>query len=420
LGAPDRDRLVRRSTALLAATQAFLWAGAGIFATFGSLSVHALFGGAASVGFLIAVFWVSAGAGAPLAGRVMDRLGRRPGLAAGHLLIAASGVAAAVSVGSGSGAGLLLSAIPMGLGAGAALLARVAVADMYPPERRARAIGLMVAAGTIGAVGGPFLASWVHGVAEGRGVAEPLAAPWMLLPVFGAAALLAVLGLRPDPRELAISGPSRVARPSAGRVLRLRPGIVAAAAIGASQPVMTTFMGVSPVVLSGHGAGAGAISAVVSGHLAGMLAFSPAIGVVLDRWGRRRGLLVGLGITAGGVLLTALPTATPVVGLGLFVVGLGWSVAYLGSTSVVTDLTQPAERAGALGLIDLVTALSSAVGVLGGAALLQATSFPTLAVVALVLLMVPALLLLPLREPAPGRWDTGAAVGQAAPERGVA
>jgi MFS family permease len=90
--------------------------------------------------------------------------------------------------------------------------------------------------------------------------------------------------------------------------------------------------------------------------------------------------------------------------VGLFVVGLGWSVAYLGSTSVVSDLTQPAERAGALGLIDLVTALSSALGVLGGAALLQATSFPTLAVVALALLVIPGALLLPLREPAPGRW----------------
>jgi MFS family permease len=365
------------------------------------------------VGFLIAVFWVSAGAGAPLAGRLMDRFGRRSGLAAGHALIALSGIAAAVSVGSGSGVGLLLSAVPMGLGAGAALLARVAVADMHPPERRARAIGLMVAAGTIGAVGGPFLGSWIHDIAEGRGVAQPLAAPWLLLPVVGASALLLVLALRPDPRELAVAGPTRVARPSASRILRLRPGIVAAAAIGATQPVMTTFMGVAPVVLGDHGSGAPAISAVVSGHLAGMLAFSPAIGVVLDRWGRRAGLMAGLGLTAGGVLLTAIPTAAPVVGVGLFVVGLGWSVAYLGSTSVVSDLTQPAERAGALGLIDLVTALSSAVGVLGGAALLQASTFPTLAIVALALLVVPAALLLPLREPAPGRWDAASAVGEA-------
>ncbi len=360
------------------------------------------------MGFLIAVFWVAAGAGAPLAGRLMDRFGRRLGLAAGHVLIGVSGAAAAISVGSGSRVGLLLSAVPMGLGTGAALLARVAVADMYPPERRARAIGLMVAAGTIGAVGGPFFGGWIHSVAEARGVAQPLAAPWLILPVVATASLLAVIALRPDPRELAVSGPSRVARPSAGRILRLRPGIVAATAIAVTQPVMTTFMGVAPVVLSDHGTGAAAISAVVSGHLAGMLAFSPAIGVVLDRWGRRRGMIAGLGITAGGVLLTAIPSATPIVGVGLFVVGLGWSVAYLGSTSVVSDLTQPGERAGALGLIDLVTALSSALGVLGGAALLQATSFPTLAVVALALLLVPAGLLLPLREPAPGRWDAAA------------
>lgn len=306
-----------------------------------------------------------------------------------------------------------MAAIPMGLGAGAALLARVAVADMHPPERRARAIGLLVAAGTIGAVGGPFLGGWIHDIAEGRGMAQPLAAPWLLLPVLATACLLLLVALRPDPRDLAISVPTRVARPSAGRVFRLRPGIVAVAAIAATQPVMTTFMGVAPVVLSDHGTGAGAISAVVSGHLAGMLAFSPAIGVVLDRWGRRRGLLFGLAVSAMGVLLTALSTSTPIIGLGLFVVGLGWSVAYLGSTSVVSDLTQPGERAGALGLVDLVTAFSSALGVLGGAALLQATSFPTVAVAALALLVVPAALLVPLREPAPGRWDAAAVVPRA-------
>ncbi|HET6770645.1 MAG TPA: MFS transporter, partial [Actinomycetota bacterium] len=387
--APDRDRLVRRSTLILSATQALAWAGAGVFATFGALSVEHLFGGEASVGFFIATFWVSAAVGAPVAGRLMDRFGRRPGLAAGHGLITVSGLAAAASVASGSGAALVASAVPMGLGASAALLARVAVADMHPPESRARAVGLMVAAGTIGAVGGPVLGGFVHGLAEGRGVAEPLGVPWLLLPVFGLACLLLLAMLRPDPRDLAVARPTVVARPSAGRIFRLRPGIVAVATIGATQPVMTTFMGLSAVVLSDHGVGEGAISAVVSGHLAGMLAFSPVIGVALDRWGRRTGLIVGLAITAIGVPVTAIPTDPAAVGVGLFLVGVGWSVAYLGSTTVVSDLTEPAERAGALGLTDLVAAVASALGVLGGAALLQATSFPTLGVVALVLLMIP-------------------------------
>jgi MFS family permease len=397
--------LVRRSTIILSATQALAWAGAGVFATFGALSVEHLFGGEASVGFFIASFWVSAAIGAPLAGRLMDRSGRRPGLAAGHGLIAVSGLAAAASVASGSGAALVASAVPMGLGASAALLARVAVADMHPPETRARAVGLMVAAGTIGAVGGPVLGGVVHGVAEARGFAEPLAAPWLLLPVFGLSCVLLISVLRPDPRDLAVATPTPVGRPSAARVFRVRPGIVAVATIGATQPVMTTFMGLSAVVLSSHGVGEGAISAVVSGHLAGMLAFSPAIGAALDRWGRRTGLIVGLAITAIGVPLTAIPTGAAAIGVGLFLVGVGWSVAYLGSTTVVSDLTEPVERAGALGLTDLVAAIASAVGVLGGAALLQATSFPTLAIVALALLAVPGALLLPLREPAPGRWE---------------
>src|SRR5207253_10977303 len=40
-------------------------------------------------------------------------------------------------------------------GSGAALLARAAVADMYPIERRGVAVGFLLAAGTVGAIVGP-------------------------------------------------------------------------------------------------------------------------------------------------------------------------------------------------------------------------------------------------------------------------
>jgi MFS family permease len=79
---------------------------------------------------------------------------------------------------------------------------------------------------------------------------------------------------------------------------------------------------------------------------------------------------------------------------------VGWSAAYLGSTAVVSDLATPVERAGALGLTDLMASLAAAIGVLSGAAVLEAAGLPTLVMAALVLVTATASLIAVLREPA--------------------
>jgi MFS family permease len=144
-----------------------------------------------------------------------------------------------------------------------------------------------------------------------------------------------------------------------------------------------------------------------------MFALSPVIGAVLDRWGRRSGLLAGVILSASGVALGLVSTATAVATGALFLIGVGWSAAYLGSTAVVSDLAAASERAGALGLSDLVAATAAAVGVLGGAALLEAAGYGALSIVALGLLIFPAALLVPLRERAPGAWGEAVVGGGA-------
>jgi MFS family permease len=64
----------------------------------------------------------------------MDRRGRRPGLVAGYVLLAVSGLVAFSATVLGSFTVLLVSGVMRGLGAGAALLGRAAVADMHPPS----------------------------------------------------------------------------------------------------------------------------------------------------------------------------------------------------------------------------------------------------------------------------------------------
>jgi MFS family permease len=354
-------------------------------AAFGPISVFDLSGRASLAAVLFGVYSLSVAAGARLSGRFMDRAGRRPGLAAGYVALAIGGAGAAVAVGSGSALALIVAAAVIGAGAGTALLGRAAVADMYPPERRGRAVGLVLVAGTVGAVGGPPLAGLVHAAARSAGVGQPLIVPWALVPVLAAVGLVLVLALRPDPRDLAARSAAAVTRRPL-EVLKARPAAAAVATIAAVQVVMVTFMSVIPVVLHSHHAGELTVSIVVSLHLAGMFALSSVIGGALDRWGRRAGLAGGLGLSAVGVLLSLGQGTTVLPAAGLVLIGVGWSMGYVASTAVVSDEAAPPERAGALGLMDLVASVSAAAGVVSGAALLQAAGFVVLGVAALVLL----------------------------------
>jgi MFS family permease len=395
--------MVARNTRLLATAQVALWGALGAVATFAPISAFELSGRESSAALLFGLYSLALAAGARIAGQFMDRAGRRPGLAGGYVVLGLGGAAAAFSVASASTTGLLVSAVIMGGGAGTALLGRAAVADMYPPDRRGRAVGRLLVAGTIGAVGGPPLAGAIHSLAGRAGVETPLVVPWLLVPVVAAVALALILSMRPDPRELAVGGEvaSGARRPI--DILRLRPARAALASIVTVQVVMVTFMSVIPVVLHSHGSTEIAISLVISLHLAGMFAFSSVVGAALDRWGRRPGLLVGIALTVAGVLLALPEGSTILPSAGLLLIGVGWSFSYIGSTAAISDLAGPTERAGALGLMDLVAALAAATGVLSGAALLQVTGFLALGTAALALLVIPIALLAARGHVAAGR-----------------
>jgi MFS family permease len=95
--AAERVRLVRRNVALLVAAQSMAWTALPIFATVGPIAAFELSGHERSVGIIVALYGLAEAGGALIAGRVMDRLGRRVGLAAGYALLAVGGGGAAWS-----------------------------------------------------------------------------------------------------------------------------------------------------------------------------------------------------------------------------------------------------------------------------------------------------------------------------------
>lgn len=396
----ERDRLVRRNTILLAFAQGFVQTTFPVMLVIGGPAASRLTGRDGAAGLLWGLYFLAAAAGAVLIGRWMDRVGRRPGLILSYLLVGVASAAAAVSIRAGSFAGLMASTIPFGVALGGANLARGAVADMYPAERRGRAVGILLAAGTIGAVGSPLLAAVIE---EAAGEGSVL--PWVV-PIAGAfGALLCALAVRPDPRDLAVVEPSfERARGRSPRDLLRVPTFRTAVLAGAvGQMAMVGVMGVTPTALDHAHHGGTTISLVISSHIAGMFAFAPLIGRWMDRVGRRAALIAGCITSIAGALLSATEANAFVIGVGLLAIGLGWSATFLGATALISDITAPNERAGALGFTDLLVSLTSAAAGLTGGVVLEAAGYGPLGVGLAVLVAAALILVARLREPAPIR-----------------
>jgi MFS family permease len=234
------------------------------------------------------------GLGALVLTQVMSRRGRRVGLLVGYLS-AAVGTAitlTAVLIADGILA-LCLGMTLLGLGNAAAQLSRYAAADLYPPDRRGFAIGTVVWAAAIGAVGALLLLG-PSGALAARLGRTTLAGPFLLAVVASSLAVLAAAGAPrgPVPATALSAAPVRT-------LIRTPTARSAFAVLATAQLVMVAVMTAAPLEMHHHGAGLGPVGTVLSAHTLGMFAFSPLTGRLLDQFGARAVMLAGLA-TLGG------------------------------------------------------------------------------------------------------------------------
>lgn len=129
---------------------------------------------------------------------------------------------------------------------------------------------------------------------------------------------------------------------------------------------MVSVMSMTPVALGHHGVGIELIGLVISGHIAGMYAFSPLMGRLADR-GRLP--VIGLCVALLGLAALLAGTAGESHGrtaAGLFVLGLGWSAGLVAGSALLTDAVPQAARPAVQGLSDLT--MNAAAGIGGAAA----------------------------------------------------
>ncbi|WSF21858.1 MFS transporter [Streptomyces sp. NBC_01353] len=338
----------------------------------------------------------------PLAS-LMGSRGRRPGLVLAYLVGALGAGVVVLGAVVDNFPLLLAGLVGFGAGSSANLAARFAAADLAEPDRRGRAISTVVWATTIGAVLGPNVAAPAGESVAGVGI-PATAGPFVWAAgVFLVAAVVVALLLRPDPllTARALSGAEENEAAAEGRSLRAGMRAVressrarlALVTVAVSHTAMVSIMSMTPVALSHHGAGIQLIGLVISGHIAGMYAFSPVMGWLSDRLGRLTVIGLAVGLLSVAALLAG--TAGPSHGqtaAGLFVLGLGWSAGLVSGSALLTDSVPQAARAAVQGLSDFTMNTAAGVGGLAAGLIVARAGYGWLNLVGACLLLPMAAL----------------------------
>jgi MFS family permease len=363
-------------------------------------------GGSAWAGVPSATILVGSALAAPLWGRAFDRIGRRAGLAVGLVV----GVLGAII----SGLAVILAHLPMfllglvliGVTGAAVGLSRFAAGEVHPPEMRARAISLVVLGGAVGAIAGPLLVA-PSGLAAAQAGWNELAGPYAAaLLLYGVAAAIVFLWLRPDPlhlgRDVAAAYGNEAVRDEPARpiseILRVRAAFLSVAAMTLGQMVMVMVMVMTSVHMREHQHALGSISLVIGAHTFGMFAFSVVSGRLADRHGRLPVIGVGSATLVLACLAAPLSTSVLPLAISLFSLGLGWNFCYVGGSALLADQLRPSEAARTQGFNDLLVGGASAVGSLASGIVFAAVGYTALAAVGAALALIPLALTIAWRR----------------------
>lgn len=156
---------------------------------------------------------------------------------------------------------------------------------------------------------------------------------------------------------------------------------------------MVSVMVMTPVHMSHEGAALHVVGLVISVHVTGMFALSPVVGWLTDRVGRVPVVLLGQGFLVAAVVVagTAAGNAHRVLGLGLLLLGLGWSCALVAGSTLLSESVAEAVRPGVQGAADFVMGICGAAGGALAGVVVSGAGYGTLNALAGVL-VVPVLL----------------------------
>jgi MFS transporter, DHA1 family, tetracycline resistance protein len=307
------------------------------------------------VGLMFASFSVAQMVFAPILGRISDKVGRKPvivfsliGTAVGSFV---TGAAGALWV-------LFLGRILDGASGASVAVAQGAVADIAPPEQRARLMGMLGAAFGVGFVVGPALG----GLAALGGPHVPFYLAGTIAAVNAIAAIIRLPETKPDTSHITEKHQRGTA---------LSPALKRFALVGFLS--MLGFAGFEATFSIwgekqfGFTEGSASIVFVFVGVTL-VAVQGGLIGPLTQRLGSRKLLRIGLSLVAVGLLLLGLSNTWPLLFVALFLLSLGQGMSGPSGSALVAELAPVERRGEAIGYQQSTAAFGRVVGpVMAGA-----------------------------------------------------
>lgn len=231
---------------------------------------------------------------------------------------------------------------------------------------------MVVWGSTVGAIAGPNLMEPSGNFAQWLGLPR-LVGPYILA-IFTLilATLVISLFLKPDPYLTAIkllpSSAQNQAKTSTVATLKIIAktphALFAIGSIAIGHVVMVSVMVMTPVHMAHVKDTLTIIGIVISVHVAGMYALSPLVGYLSDSIGRKRVIQLGVVILLSAAFIAGRSPGKHALslGVGLFLLGLGWSCTLIAGSALLSESVSEAMLPSTQGASDLIMNLMGAVG----------------------------------------------------------
>ncbi|MFT4275545.1 MAG: MFS transporter [Rhodopseudomonas sp.] len=332
----EDDARARSNVVRLVAAQALTGANAAVIFATGSIIGAQLAPEMSLATVPLSMYVLGLAAGTLPTGWIARVYGRRVAFMIGTGCGTLTGVLGAIAILYGSFLLFCAATFIGGLYAAVSQSYRFAAADGASAAYRPKAMSWVMAGGVFAGVLGPQLVQWTMDVWQ----------PYLFAFSYVVQAAIALIAMavlwgvdapRPKPAERAGGRPLL-------EIVR-QPRFIAAALCGAiAYPMMNLVMTSAPLAMQMCGLSVGDSNFGLQWHIVAMYAPSFVTGSLIAKFGAPRVVAAGLILEALGASIGLLGVTAPHFWATLFVIGVGWNLAFVGASALVLETHQPSEK----------------------------------------------------------------------------
>ncbi|NEW93338.1 MFS transporter [Rhodopseudomonas sp. BR0M22] len=332
----EDDARARSNVVRLVAAQALTGANAAVIFATGSIIGAQLAPEMSLATVPLSMYVLGLAAGTLPTGWIARVYGRRVAFMIGTGCGTLTGVLGAIAILYGSFLLFCAATFIGGLYAAVSQSYRFAAADGASAAYRPKAMSWVMAGGVFAGVLGPQLVQWTMNVWQ----------PYLFAFSYVVQAAIALIAMavlwgvdapRPKPAERTGGRPLL-------EIVR-QPRFIAAALCGAiAYPMMNLVMTSAPLAMQMCGLSVGDSNFGLQWHIVAMYAPSFVTGSLIAKFGAPRVVAAGLILEALGASIGLLGVTAPHFWATLFVIGVGWNLAFVGASALVLETHQPSEK----------------------------------------------------------------------------